>query len=418
MSEPPRRISRNPLSRSNPLAPVYVCVFLFSAGEGMLHVLVPPYLGVELGARPAVIGSVLAVFAIASLAARLPTGALYTLDRARLLLVLGGGLSALAFAVVPLVEGVVPFAVLMAIDGFGWSIATTAQLAVLVAARPPGFTTTSAMAWYSGFNGLGNTVAGASAGFLADTLGFAPSFLILAAVPAVATAVMVSAMPWREVSTTVTATEESPLRLRGAWGEISSMPLVVWTGVLIMVYINLVNGVVNGFHPLLALGAGLTLSQIGVLSTCRSWASSTVRLGSGVLFARRDGRWLTTPLVLLGAVSLFLLPDVRSSFLLQVPLFLAAGLSRGLLRVTGSAEAVDGVGADDRKQGMVAALLQGGLDLGKLIGPLVAGLVAELFGLAAMFRIIPALLLAIYLPVAFASGGRARRRSPAAAAAG
>src|SRR5919106_5642656 len=196
MPERPSRPSRNPLSRSNPLAPAYICVFLFSAGEHMVHVLIPPYLGVELGASPGVVGSVLAAFAVTSLLARFPTGAIHTVDRARRLLVIGGALSAAAFALIPVVGG--PFAVgaLMAIDGFGWSMATTAQLAVLVAARPEGLSTVSAMGWYSGFNGLGNFAAGASAGFLADTLGFVPSLLILAAMPAVATAVMALAMPW------------------------------------------------------------------------------------------------------------------------------------------------------------------------------------------------------------------------------
>jgi MFS family permease len=400
MGEPPRRISRNPLARSNPLAPIYVCVFLFSAGEAMLHVLVPPYLAVELGAGPGMVGAVLAIFAVAALATRLPVGAVYTASRARVLLAVGGGLSAAAFAVVPLVDGVVPFAGLMAVDGFGWSMATTVQMAALVAARPPGMSTAWAMGWYSGFNGLGHTVAGAIAGFMADTLGFTPSFLILAVVPAIGAAIMVAALRRAEIG--MEAVEESPRRppVREAWRHLAGMPAIVWAGVLIMVYINFVSGIMNSFHPLLALGAGLSLTQIGVLQTCRAWGSSSVRLGSGLIFSRTDGKWLSLPLLLAGAASLFLLPTFQASFLLQVPLFLAAGVSRGLLRVTGSAEAFDGVGdEDDRRHGMTAALLHAGLDLGKLIAPLVGGVVAEVFGLATMFRVIPIALLALYLPL-------------------
>jgi MFS family permease len=400
MGEPPRRISRNPLARSNPLAPIYVCVFLFSAGEAMLHVLVPPYLAVELDAGPGMVGVVLAVFAVAALATRLPVGAVYTASRARILLAVGGGLSAAAFAVVPLVDGVVPFAGLMAVDGFGWSMATTVQMAALVAARPPGMSTAWAMGWYSGFNGLGHTVAGAIAGFMADTMGFTPSFLVLAIVPAVGAAVMVAAL--RRADIGMEAVEESPRRppVREAWRHLAGMPAIVWAGVLIMVYINFVSGIMNSFHPLLALGAGLSLTQIGVLQSCRAWGSSSVRLGSGLIFSRTDGKWLSLPLLLAGAASLFLLPTFQASFLLQVPLFLAAGVSRGLLRVTGSAEAFDGVGdEDDRRHGMTAALLHAGLDLGKLIAPLVGGVVAEVFGLATMFRVIPIALLALYLPL-------------------
>ena len=400
MPESPPRPSRNPLSRSNPLAPAYLCVFLFSAGEHMVHVLIPPYLNVELGATPGVVGGVLAVFAATSLIARFPTGAIYTVDRARRMLVIGGALSAVAFALIPVVGGPLGVGTLMGIDGFGWSLATTSQLAVLVAARPDGISVASAMGWYAGFNGLGNFAAGVSAGVLADRLGFVPSLLILAAMPAIATAVMALAMPWGRLQRARTPARAGADRgsLRGMWGHMRTLSVVAWAGAMVMVYINFVSAIANGFQPLLGLAAGLSLTEIGILASCRSWGSSTVRLGSGFIFARTDGRWLTTPLTLLSAASLFLIPSVASSFLMQVPLFLAMGVSRGLLRVTGSTEAFEAVD-DERSQGMVSALLFAGLDFGKLVGPLLAGFTAEAFGLAAMFRIMPIALLAVYLPL-------------------
>lgn len=393
------RAFRNPLSPGNPLAPVYLCVFLFSAGEHMLHVLVPPYLGVELGARPALVGAVLAAFAAASLVGRLPTGALYTLGRARRLLVVGGAVSGIAFALVPVVRAPFGIGVLMAADGIGWALATTVQLAVLVAARPDGLSTASAMGWYSGFNGLGNAVGGALAGLLADSVGFSTAFLVLAMLPTIATAVMAVAMPWDRLRAT-SIDSSNVHRGRGAWRNLAGVPAAAWAGVIVMVFINVVSAVANGFHPLLALGAGLSLTQVGLLSSCRSWSSSTVRLGSGVIFARTDGRWMTLPLILLSAGSLFLLPNVASSFLLQVPLFLGMGLARGLLRITGSTEAFEGCD-DERRHGVIAALLWAGLDLGKLVGPVLGGTIADAFGLAAMFRIVPLLLLGVYFPVEF-----------------
>lgn len=410
MADPVQRSSRNPLSRSNPLAPAYLCVFLFSAGEHMVHVLIPPYLDIELDATPAIVGAVLAVFAVASLVARFPTGAVYTVARARRLLVVGGVLSAGAFAVLPFVGGPLAVAGLMAIDGFGWAMATTSQLAVLVAARPEGLSTASAMGWYSGFNGLGNFAAGVSAGFLADQLGFVPSLLILAAMPGIATAVMVLAMPWDRLRRD--AGDVAPRRrpsVRGLVGHLRRLSAVAWAGAMVMVYINFVSAIANGFQPLLGLAAGLSLTEIGILASCRSWGSSTVRLGSGFIFARTDGKWLTTPLTLLSAASLFLIPSVASSFLLQIPLFLAMGVSRGLLRVTGSTEAFDAAD-DERSQGMVAALLFAGLDLDKLLGPLSAGFTAEAFGLATMFRIVPVVLLLVYLPLEFVARRSLARR--------
>jgi hypothetical protein len=88
--------------------------------------------------------------------------------------------------------------------------------------------------------------------------------------------------------------------------------------------------------------------------------------------------------------------------LLTIPLFVAAGLTRGLLRVTGSAQALEGLGGSERRHGLTSAILYIGLDLGRIAGPLVAGGIAEAFGLVTMFRVVPIAMLAIYLPLAFA----------------
>jgi hypothetical protein len=170
----------------------------------------------------------------------------------------------------------------------------------------------------------------------------------------------------------------------------------VWAGALLMFDINFVNGLVTTFQPVLALAAGLTLTQIGVLASLRSFASSFVRLGSGVMFARSSGVRLTTPLVVLGAAAVILIPSAKASFLLSAPLFLAIGTSRGLLRVTGSAHAFEGVPDHDRYHGITASLLHAGLDLGKLTGPLLGGAVAGLAGLETMFRVLPVVLLCGY----------------------
>jgi predicted MFS family arabinose efflux permease len=381
-------------------------------GEQALHVLISPYLSRELGLGPAAIGSVVGIFGFASLLARLPAGVAYSAARRRRLLLLGGGLSSAAFLLVPVIPGPAPFAALMAVDGFGWSVATTTQLAALVAARPGGMGVAAAMGWYSGFTGLGNTAGGALGGVVADRLGFGASFLTLAGIVALGTAAMVAAVPRRSAARPDGPPDRRPRvrrHLGEAWRSLAVTPLAVWIGVLVMVYINFMNGLVTTFHPVLVLAAGLSLSEIGVLSSCRSWASSVVRLGSGPLFARIGGVHLTLPLLVLSSTTLFLIPTVRSSFVWQVPLFLGSGLSRGLLRVTGSAEAFEAVEDEERQHGMTAALVQGGLDVGKVAGPLVGGVVAQVAGLAAVFRIVPAALLGLYLALFVAARRSAAR---------
>ena len=395
------------------LAPVYLSVFLFVAGMSALQILVPVYLSRrgELGA--AAIGVIVGVAGTASLIARLPVGMAYSVARGRLFLLAGGALAALSFALFPFVHGAAAFGVLMAVNGLGWSIASTAQLALLVARPPAGLSTAAAMGWFSGATGLGNMAAGVLGGGSADLIGLRNTFLVLAATPLLGGLLMARQVAAAEAL----AAEPGRARAR-SWGSVVRLPIAVWVGVLVMFFINGLNAATNTFQPILALGAGLSLTQIGALSSIRSWASSSSRFGSGPLFSRFDPAGFTLPLVVVGTLATCFIPSVIESFLLQIPLFAVAGLSRGLLRVTGSADSFEAAGEDDRRHGLVSALLYGGLDLGKIVLPVVGGVVAGAWGIATMFRVVPIGLLLLYLALALparravqADGARRATRS-------
>jgi predicted MFS family arabinose efflux permease len=374
------------------LAPVYLSVFLFVAGMSALQILVPVYLSQSAQLGAAAIGVIVGVAGTTSLVARLPVGMAYSVARGRLFLIAGGALAALSFPLFPCVHGAAAYAVLMGINGLGWSIASTAQLALLVARPPGGVSTAAAMGWFSGATGLGNMAAGVPS---ADLIGLRNTFFLLAATPLVGGFLMA-----RQVAAAESLTQSTLQARPRSWRSVLRLPVAVWVGVLVMFFINGLNALTNTFQPILALGAGLSLTQIGALSSIRSWASSSSRFGSGPLFSRIDPAGLTLPLVVVGTLATCAIPSVIGSFLLQIPLFVAAGLSRGLLRVTGSADAFESVGDDDRLHGITAALLYGGLDLGKIVLPIVGGVVAGVFGIAAMLRVVPAVLLLLYLALA------------------
>jgi MFS family permease len=376
------------------LAPVYVSVFLFTAGNSALSIIIPVYLARRGGLNAAEIGGVVGVFGLASLAARLPAGAAYSAARGGVFLLAGGGLSAAAFALVPVVHGAVEFGVLMALNGLGWSVATTAQLALLVARPPGGVSTAAAMGWFSGATGLGNMAAGILGGATADILGLRTTFFVLAATPLLGALLMMRAVASSGVLERGVHRER--IAVRHALGR---MPVAVWVGVLVMFFINGLNALTNTFQPVLAVAAGLSLTQIGALSSIRSWASSSSRFGSGPIFQRFDPAGLTLPLVVVGTAATSLIPSVIGSFVLQVPLFVVAGLSRGLLRVTGSADAFDATD-DERRHGLTSALIYGGLDLGKIVLPVAGGVIAHVIGIADMLRVVPVALLLLYLLLA------------------
>lgn len=376
------------------LLPTYLSVILFVAGGSALSVVMPVYLARDAKLGPAAIGAVVGAFAVASLAARLPAGLSYSARRGAAFLLLGGSCSALAFALIPFTRSAIALGALSALNGVGWSIATTAQLALLVARRPAGITTAEAMGWFSGATALGNVAAGVMGGGVADLIGLRGCFYVLAATPLVGALLMA-----RTSAAAVPEVQAKPARtpvLRSVTG----LPLAVWVGVLVMFFINGLNAVTNTFHPVIALAAGLSLTQIGALSSVRSWASSSSRFGSGPVFSRFEPANLTLPLVVAGSLATSAIPSVISSFALQIPLFVIAGLSRGLLRVTGSADAFEGVGDDERRHGVTAALLYGGLDLGKIAGPVIGGVVAGAFGITTMFRVVPIGFLVLYLALA------------------
>ena len=173
------------------LAPVYLSVFLFVAGNSALTVLIPVFLDRHGHLSNAAIGIVVGAFGLSSLVVRLPVGMAYTARRGNAFLVAGGLLNAAAYALLPVVHGTAAFVVLMALNGIGWAIATTAQLALLVANPPGGVTTAAAMGWFSGATGLGNMAAGVVGGFIADLIGIGPTFYVLAVTPVIGALLMV-----------------------------------------------------------------------------------------------------------------------------------------------------------------------------------------------------------------------------------
>ncbi|MGH8947116.1 MAG: MFS transporter, partial [Acidimicrobiia bacterium] len=359
-----------------------------------------PYLSQGLGFREATIGVIVAVFGVASLSMRLPVGAIFRYRRSVVLLIVGGVLATAAYALVPFVRSVWLLGALMALDGVGWAMVTTTHLGALVASKAGTMRTAATMAWYSGAQGAGNTIGGVAGGFLADELGYQTAFLILAAIPALGTLTTVSGL--RKPGGRFSSPAGHDSRIAGQETSspqvLKTMPPVVWAGVVLMFYINFNSGFLNTFHPILAVAAGLSLTQVGALATCRSFFSSAVRLTSGVMFSRKRRQVdLTVPLALLSAIAVFLIPTVRTSFLWQVPLFAAVGLSRGLLRITSHADAFEGVEHGERQHGMTSALLNAGLDAGKVAGPALGGLMAAGLGLATAFQVMPAVLVGLYL---------------------
>jgi MFS family permease len=119
-----------------------------TAGEGLVHFLVPPYLD-SVHFPVGVIGVLVATGALAALASRVPAGLLYRGGRARALLVGTMCTGAVAALLIPTATDPLAFAALRALSGFCYGVASTVNLARFIDAIPPGRDRASAMGYFS-----------------------------------------------------------------------------------------------------------------------------------------------------------------------------------------------------------------------------------------------------------------------------
>lgn len=380
------------------LLPVYLLMLLFTLGEGALRFLVPVHLDVH-GASLIAIGAVTSAFGLATLAARLPTGFLYRPSSARWLIVVSGTTSATAFLLMAFAERVEFVLVLMVVDGLGWGIATTLLLTIMLSARSPGTSASATMGWYIGFQGVGHALAGVTGGFLGDAIGLRGAFVVLAGVLLTATMGIGLSLP-AVMAPSVPASTMHGARLRMARG----LPLAVWIAALAGLYLNVMNSLLNTFFPILALTLGFSLSQAGLLIGMRSGVSAVARFASIPLFERVPSRRLRLPLLSASAATTAVV-GLISAFALQMPIWMLNGASRGLVRVGTGADAMEALRTGE--EGLAAAFMSTGLDLGKVVGPVMGGLVAQRFGPASAFYVVP-----LVFFVAYAALEAAERRSP------
>lgn len=390
------------------LIPLYVASGVLTLGEGSVSLLVPPYLSSQaLGAGA--IGALLSLYGIASLASRLPGGLLYRADRAWLLIAGGCLMSSAAFVLIPLTGNPFLLGLLIVVDGLGFGLATTGGLAAVIARRPPDTSAGSVMGWYTGSVAAGYAAAGFVGGVSGDAFGVERAIVVLAVIPLVAAGLLVLALrmtaPGAAPAPPAVGTARPGL-LSGFTG-VSSL---VWLAFAVTLYINLVNGVLSTFFPIYGLAIGLTLTQIGALEGIHGATAAGVRFAAGAIFTWISYRRTLPAMVVVSAVSVAATALVTPFALLALA-WAAIGLSRGLLRVASGALVMDEAGHTDAERGGASAIYLAGLDLGKVIGPIVGGGTAELVGIKWTFLAVSIAFPLVFAALAASIGRRERSRA-------
>ncbi|MBW3619300.1 MAG: MFS transporter [Actinobacteria bacterium] len=388
------------------LVPLFAASAVITLGEGSIQVVLGPYLELR-GLSAALIGTVTMTYGVAALAARLGSGALYRSARAPWL-VAGGCVSmAIAFALLTTTGSPLLIAVLLGVDGAGYGVATTAGMAAVLERYPRNANAGSVMGWYTGATGAGYAVAGFAGGPLADALGIVPAILIIAAAPAVAGVLLLGIL--RGTAPVVAGDRSNDVSVTAAFRAVTP---TVWLAFAVAFYVALVNGGLLTFFPIHALAIGLSLTAVGTLFGVHGAAATVVRFLSGPLFRFVDYRRSLPWMVAINAAAVISL-SLTGRWVLLAVAWGTIGLTRGVLRVASSALVMDDTAdAGDQARGAASTVYLAGLDVGKILGPPIAGGTAQLLGLGPMFAVIGAAFGAIYLVTAVLVRRRQRADPP------
>lgn len=362
------------------------------------------------GLSAGLIGTVTMAYGATALTARIVSGAVYRRERAPWM-VAGGCLAmAAAFAALTAVTNPVAIAVLIGIDGGGFGVATTAGLAAVLERYPRNANAGSVMGWYTGATGFGYAIAGFLAGGVADALGILPAILMIALLPAMAGLLLLGVLR-RSVPTPADAPQDPAPglvphagRLHGSHvrsmvATFRAVPPTVWIAFSVAFYVALVNGGLLTFFPIHGLDIGLSLTAIGALLGIHGAAATMVRFAAGPVFRIVDYRRSLPWMVGLNAVAVIALSTTVAWAALAVA-WAMIGLSRGVLRVASGALVMDNAGTSDRARGAASTVYLAGLDVGKILGPPIAGATVEVIGLRPMFAVIGLAFAAVYFTAA------------------
>ena len=256
----------------------------------------------------------------------------------------------------------------------GAGAATWVALLVLAVGAYPAERLTDAMSAVAVFATLAEVVAVLAGGLLAEHVGWAAPFYASAVLAGagLGPALRLTA-PVATASTVTTWSRVASAARRPQLLVVSALTALVTLTIYVTTY---------GFVPVLAVERGATRADLGVLGTL-----AQAGFAAGALITARAVRRVTPPTLLMGgaglvALSAALVPFVSGLRWLQLTQGLG-GIGRGLVNPIAATLALSGVRESDRTTTM--GLYQMGWTTGIVLGPPLAGWLAETHGLSAAF---------------------------------
>jgi MFS family permease len=375
-----------------------------SAAHGGLNTLLPPMFRDEQKGA-VVIGALVAVSAMVALVMRLPGGLLYSPARARAVLIGSLGLAAAAAICYPLTVDDRLLTLIGALDGIGFSTATTVNMASMMDDIQPHESRAGAVSFYVAGMSTGFAVSAVCWSAAAEGWGYAAAFWGMAGTYGVAAALVAFVRRYEVAAHPPLAKASGPAWTRArSFGAALLDPLVLFM-MLGAFFLNVFLSQFQTFLPLTLLPLGLTLTEVGSMRSAWSLTNTLGRFFGGPILGRVDYRRTQTRGILFQAAMLTLL-EFRWPFAGYMVVSILAASGRAICYVA-NAMALADVHPSKVGRGLASGVLNAAGDLGNILGPVTGGLIASAVGYSRFWLISPLLYAAIYLLALLAISRRA-----------
>jgi len=387
-------------SRAFYLAVLSLSGFVTSFGAHIVATNLPAY-AETVGAGAFMIGLLIAVYDFAELFAKPAAGFIADRRGMKLMLLVGLAvffLGSLLFLVIsPRLLLVVRF-----VQGLGAAALSTVSISLV--ARYFAQSRGRAFGIYNAIKGAGYVIAPATGGFLAHRFGFAMIFVVSAGIAAVTFALSLIL----------------PADQRGALDDddddisfgdalrIFTNPDLLPIYSVIVVNMFLV-GILFGFLPVYLHDMGYTTTESGTIVSIATAAYLLVQPVAGWMADRYETRFTVLMGLCLAAVGI-ILTTFASGWLLIV-IVIAAGIGVGT--VWTNSDALVGGAAAANRLGATIGAAQSFKEFGDMVGPLVVGLLTQMFGIRTGFITCGTVALVLLIPLARSQALRPRPKSPA-----
>jgi MFS family permease len=361
---------------------VDICLFIFIA-DIVTGVPIPvfPLYATSLGASLGLLGLITATLGLGRLVAALPVGMLSDrLDR-KSVLVAGMVIFAVAFVI----YAIVPNAEWLTLPRFLQAIAMVATFPLGVAyigdvveERDRG----AAIGVYTAAMGSGFAVGPLIGSSFAAEWGY-PSAYFAGAVVAIVGAAYGATRLIRKKPTSSESSIARRLVDMPALRALAREPRMVMACVANIAMTLSMTGAIFTYFPVYARGVGISTVTIGALFAWRSIASASGRIPVGALTSRVPASWTLAGVLILEAGVDLAIARTGSSLALAA-LLIVEGVVFGIFLVSGQAAVADASGKDNRGAAVGMFWMAG--SVGDMFGPIALGVVAEAFGLIAVFQ--------------------------------